>query len=230
MNRPLQPTEPSPRIDPRQAEEMRPEWLDTLARLPGAGLRGAGFPHNCLGTLMISEETFGPFLEYWVTCKERMSLSAREQELVILRMGVLYASNYVWMHHVPVGREFGVTDDELEALRAGYYEGFSDRERALLALADELVEARTIRREIWDACSPSLGEIEIVELVNLVAQYVLFALINNAAQVSVEEGLAGTPAIDDPITAPLARETQAHVRPPSGASRKEAKPGPGSDR
>jgi 4-carboxymuconolactone decarboxylase len=199
MTRPLQPTEPTPRIAPRPVEEMRPEWRDTLARIPGAGLKGAGFPRNVLGILMISQDTFGPFLEYWVTCKERMSLSVREQELVILRMAALYASNYVWMHHVPVAREFGVTDDELDAVRTAIYRGFPPRERALLALTDELVEARTIRREVWDAHCPSLGDIEVVDLVNLVAQYVLFALMNNAAQVTIEEGLAGTPAIDDAI-------------------------------
>lgn len=199
MIRPPHPTEPAPRIVPRPVEQMRAEWLATVARLPGAGLKGDKFPRNCLGTLMISEGTVGPFLEYWVACKERMSLSVREQELVILRMGVLYASNYVWKHHVPVGREFGVTDDELRAVGTGEYRGLAVRERALLALTDELVEARTIRREVWDAFRPSLGDIEIVDLVSLVAQYVLFALINNAAQVAVEEGLAGTPAIDDAI-------------------------------
>jgi hypothetical protein len=36
-------------------------------------------------------------------------------------------------------------------------------------------------------------------LEHLVAQYVLWALMNNAAQVTVEEGLAGTPAVDDVI-------------------------------
>jgi len=199
MTRVPQPTEPAPRIAPRPVEEMRREWLDTVARLPGSGLKGAGFPRSCLGTLMLSEGTVGQFLEYWVTSKERMSLSAREQELVILRMGVLYASNYVWMHHVLVGRELGVTDDELHAVRAGEYEGFTARERALLAPTDELTEARTIRREAWDAHHPHLGDIEVVDLVNLVAQYVLFALINNAVQITVEEGLAGTPAIDDVI-------------------------------
>jgi len=199
MTRVPQPTEPTPRIAPRPVEEMRHEWLDTVARLPGGGLKGTGFPRNCLGTLMISDGTIGPFLEYWVTCKERMSLSVREQELVILRMGVLYASNYVWMHHVPVGREFGVTDEELRAVRTGEYEGFPAREQALLALTDELTEARTIRREVWDAYRANLGDIEVVDLVNLLAQYVLFALINNAAQTTVEEGLAGTPTIDDVI-------------------------------
>ena len=199
MTRPLHPTEPVPRITPRPVEEMRPEWLDTLARIPGAGLKGAGFPRNALGTMMISEDTFGPFLEYWVTCKERMSLTTREQELVILRMGVLYASNYVWMHHLPVGREFGLTDDELHAVRTARCEGFPARERALLALTDELVDARTIRREVWDAHRAHLVDVELVDLVNLVAQYTLFALMNNAFQVAVEGGIAGTPAIDDVI-------------------------------
>lgn len=201
MRRTLQPTEAEPRIAPRSVDEMRSDWLDTLSRIPGTGLKGSGFPRNALGTLMVNEKTFGPFLEYWVTCKEHMSLSVREQELIILRMGVLYASNYVWMHHVPVAREFGVRDDELHAVRTARYDALPARERALLALTDELVEARTISREAWHANRPFLGDIEVVDLVHLVAQYVLFALMNNAVQVSVEEGVAGVPTIDATIGA-----------------------------
>jgi 4-carboxymuconolactone decarboxylase len=196
MRRTLQPTEAKPRIAPRSVDAMRSDWLDILARIPGTGLKGSGFPRNALGTLMLNEETFGPFLEYWVTCKEHMSLSVREQELVILRMGVLYASNYVWMHHVPVAREFGVSEDELHAVRTARYGALPARERALLALTDELVEARTISREAWTVNRPLLGDVEIVDLVQLVAQYVLFALMNNAAQVSVEEGVADVLPID----------------------------------
>ena len=199
MRRPLQPSEPTPRIDPRPVEDMRPEWLDTLARIPGQGLKGARFPRNVLGTMMISEETFGPFLEYWVTCKQVMSLTRREQELVILRMAVLHASNYVWMHHVPVARELDITDDELHAVRTARYDRLSERERSLLALTDELVDVRSIRREVWDAHRPHLGDVEIVDLVHLVAQYVFFTLMNNAAQVTIDEGLADIPAIDAPI-------------------------------
>ena len=200
MRRPLQPTEPQPRIAPRPVDEMRAEWLEILARLPGAGLKGSRFPRNALGTLMISEETCGPFLEYWVSCKQRMSLSVREQELVILRMGVLYASNYVWRHHVPVAREFGVSDAELNAVRTGRYAPLADRERALLALTDELVESRMVSPEAWNAHRALLEDLELVELVHLVAQYVFFALLNNAMQVSVEEGLADIPPLDAAIS------------------------------
>lgn len=128
-----------------------------------------------------------------------MSLTTREQELVILRVGVLSGSNYVWMHHVPVGREFGITEDELHAIRTVRYRRFPPREQALLALTDELVEARTIRRPAWDTHRAHLRDVEIVDLVNLVGQYVFLALINSALQIAVEKGIAGTPAIDDVI-------------------------------
>ncbi len=195
---PVQPTESAPRVTPEPVESMRPDWLATLARIPGDGLKGDGFPRNVLGTIMHNPDTFGPFLEYWVTCKERMSLSVREQEIVILRMAVLFASDYVWKHHVPVGREFGIGDAEFTAIRAGDIDGFaSPREQALLALVDELVEQRTIRREVWARHATTLATIDIVDLVALVSQYVLFALMNNAFQVAIEPTLAEVPSLRD---------------------------------
>ena len=186
------PIEPRPRLAPLPVESMREEWLATLARIPGAGLKGEGFPRNVLGTIMRSAETFGPFLEYWVSCKSKMSLSVREQELVILRMAVHYRSNYVWKHHVPVAREFGVTEHEIDAVQDGDFDTLgSARERSLLALTDELVERRTIGADAWARHAPSLAEIDLVDLVSLVSQYVFFALMNNAMQVEVEPAVAG---------------------------------------
>jgi alkylhydroperoxidase family enzyme len=120
-----------------------------------------------------------------------MTLSVREQELVILRMAVLYGSDYVWRHHVPVGREFGVSEDEIDAIESGKSAVFdSARERALLALVDELVESRTIRPPVWQAHATALDSSTLVDLVSLVAQYVYFALMNNAFQVEIESPLS----------------------------------------
>lgn len=194
--RPIHPTQDTPRLAPQPVEEMRQEWLDILARIPGAGLKGSGFPRNVLGVLMYNPETLGPFLDYWVTCKLKMGLSVREQELVILRMGCLYRSDYVWKHHVPVGREFGVTDMELQQLREAQYDGFVAREQALLALTDELVEERTIRQDTWFKFANKLRQSDLVDLVGLVSQYVLFALMNNAMQVQLEPALLSLPGIE----------------------------------
>ena len=180
---------------PLSTGALRPEWQATLARIPGSGLKGPGFPHHVLGALMHSPELLGPFLEWWVTAKSAMALSVREQELVILRMGCLYGSDYVWRHHVPVAREFGVTDGEMEALRQGRLEGFGERERALLTLTEAMVRDRCVPAELWAEHGQRLTAREVVDLIGLVAQYVLFALTNNVLQVPLEEPLLQVPGL-----------------------------------
>ena len=187
---------PEARIRPLPMSEMRDEWVATLEQIPGSGLKGPLFPKNVLGTLMHSPEVFGPFLRYWVTSKRVMGLSVREQELVILRMGFLYRCEYVWKHHVPVAREFGVSEAEIGALRQpGCLTGFGEREEALLGLTDELVDHRTIRQEAWERWRGAFEDAEIVDLVSLVSQYVMFALANNAFQVELEGPLTDVPGL-----------------------------------
>lgn len=192
---PLHPNEPTPRLAPLSTTELRPEWQATLARIPGAGLKGPGFPHHVLGELMHSPELLGPFLEWWVTAKSAMALSVREQELVILRMGCLYGSDYVWRHHLPVAREFGVTEAEIGALRQGRLEDFGERERALLNLTEAMVRDRCVPAAIWAEHGQRLTAREVVDLIGLVAQYVLFALTNNVLQVPLEEPLRRLPGL-----------------------------------
>lgn len=191
------PNEAESRIAPLSTDNLSPECVKILERLPGKGLQGEGFPYNLLGILMHNQETLEPFLDYWVTSKAKMGLAVREQELVILRMAVLYRSEYVWKHHVKVGREFGVNDEELDALRKGSYAAFSsERERALLELTDAFMNDRYLRPELWNRTRSVLVSRDFVDLISLVSQYVLFALTNVCVQVQVEPGVADLPGIE----------------------------------
>jgi alkylhydroperoxidase family enzyme len=191
------PNEPDSRIAPLSTDDLRPEWVEILGRLPGTGLKGEGFPRNVLGILMQNQETLGPFLDYWVTSKSKMGLTDREQELVILRMAVLYRSEYVWKHHLKVGREFGINDTELDAIRQGSYTAFAaERERALLELTDAFVNERSLPPELWNRTRGVLGSRDFVDLISLVSQYVLWALTNVCMQVQLEPGVADLPGIE----------------------------------
>src|SRR5512139_1176827 len=177
------PNEPDSRIAPLSIDDLRPESMEILVRLPGTGLKGDGFPRNVLGIPMQNLETLGPFLDYWVTSKSKMGLSVREQELVILRMAVLYRSEYVWKHHVKVGREFGINDTELDAIRQGSGTAFTaERERALLELTDAFMNDRSLPPELWNRTRGVLGSRDFVDLISLVSQYVLWALTNVCMQ------------------------------------------------
>ncbi len=191
------PDESQSRVAPLSTDDLRPEWVEILARLPGKGLKGEGFPRNVLGVLMQNQETLGPFLDYWVTSKAKMGLTVREQELVILRMAVLYRSEYVWKHHIKVGREFGVNDTELDAIRHGSYTAFAAaRERAFLELTDAFMNDRSLSPELWKKTKDVLRSHDFVDLISLVSQYVLFALLNVCMQVQVEPAVAELPGIE----------------------------------
>ena len=191
------PNEPEPRIAPLSTDDLRPEWVEILGQLPGKGLKGEGFPRNLLGILMQNQETLGPFLDYWVTSKSKMGLAVREQELVILRMAVLYRSEYVWKHHVKVGREFGINDSELDAIRQGSYTAFTaERERAFLELTDAFVNDRALSPKLWNWTKRVLSSRDFIDLISLVSQYVLWALTNVCMQVQLEPGVADLPGVE----------------------------------
>lgn len=191
------PNEPQARIAPLPTEGLRPECVRILERLPGSGLKGEGFPRNVLGILMQNQDTLAPFLDYWVTSKSKLGLTSREQELVILRMAVLYRSEYVWKHHVKVGRELGIDDAELDALRnASYATCVKPRERAFLELTDALVNDRSLSPDLWHETKEVLRPRDFVDLISLVSQYVFFALMNVCMQVPVEPALADLPGIE----------------------------------
>lgn len=184
--------ESQPRLTPKDTNDMLPSWLDTLKRIPGDGLKGKLAPVNVLGTLMYAPDILGEFLDYWVSSKLKMGFSIREQELIILRMAMHYRCNYVWKHHVPVAEEFGVNPQELEAVKQiPLPPVFSPREEALIILTDELVERRDISDSMWTRYRSELSDSEVIDLIHIVSQYVLFALTNNVMRVRVEENLDG---------------------------------------
>jgi len=186
----------SARILPLPVSEMQSSWVKTLERLPGAALKGLYAPVNVFGTLMHNPKVMGSFLEYWVTSKLEMGLTPREQELIILRMGFHYKCNYVWKHHLPVAKEYGVGEKEFQAVKSQHLPPlFSAREFALLMLTDEMVEHRTIREEAWSKWSGELKNSEMIDLVSIVSQYVFFSLLNNSLQIEVEAPLTEIPGL-----------------------------------
>jgi alkylhydroperoxidase family enzyme len=80
----------------------------------------------------------------------KSSLPPRDREILILRIGWLCRAEYEWGQHVLIGLEAGLTDAEIERIKAGPDAvGWSRFDAALLRAVDELHEQALVADATW---------------------------------------------------------------------------------
>jgi 4-carboxymuconolactone decarboxylase len=122
-------------------------------------------------------------------------LPAREREIVILRVGWNCRSVYEFGQHTLLGRDAGLSDEEIAALattRAGGPSWSADDE-ALIALADEICADDCVGDATFAALRRRWNDAELVELVALAGFYRMVSGFLNTLGVEPEPGLPGWP-------------------------------------
>ena len=123
-------------------------------------------------------------------------LDARERELLILRTATNCRAEYEWGQHVLIGRQAGLTDEEIGRVREGpEASGWSEHEATLLRAADELHEQAEIGDHTWARLAERYDEEKLIELPMLVGHYHMVAFTLNSLRVQREEGV---PALGEP--------------------------------
>src|ERR1700684_2037002 len=119
------------------------------------------------------------------------TLSARERELLILRVSHRCECDYEWSVHVAgFADAAGLAQADVHATLQPTAEApLSRRERLMLAAADELVDARKLTSATTAALRRSLVPAEIVELIALVGRYMWVSVIDNIATLPRELGV-----------------------------------------
>jgi alkylhydroperoxidase family enzyme len=110
----------------------------------------------------------------------------RERELLIIRTAWLCGSAYELEHHLELGAEVGLTDEDLASVRGQASDSWTARERLLVAAADELHASHTISDATWRGLSSLLTTEQLVELPMLVGHYILLAGTLNALHVALD--------------------------------------------
>lgn len=101
-------------------------------------------------------------------------LDPRLRELAILQVGYLAASRYEFSHHVHIGHQFGVTDDDIDGLVAateGGESGLGEIESAVLAAARQLSAGTRIDENTWETLARHLDHGGLVDLVMVISFY-----------------------------------------------------------
>lgn len=162
------------------AQDLPDEHRALIARNPG----------NLFRVLCHSPEGARQFARMGAWIRSRSGVDARVREMAILQVGYVSRSPYEWSHHVKIGREHGVSDEDMHAIAeesAGEVSSLAPSDRAVLRLAREMTVDGSGREETLNEVLASLGERDTMELVLAIAYYNLVVRVLATLDVDVEE-------------------------------------------
>jgi alkylhydroperoxidase family enzyme len=159
---------------PARIPAARPRELGPLARIVAevtARLTGGG-PPNIFTTLGRHPRLFRAWLWYSAHLMPFGRLPRPDTELIILRVAWRCRSAYEWRQHVPLALRIGLAAEQIEAIAGDdSVNRFTDRQRALVALSDELLAKRAMSESTWRQVRATLTDREVIEACVLVGHY-----------------------------------------------------------
>jgi alkylhydroperoxidase family enzyme len=146
-----------------EAEQIAPEYRDLLKRNT-----------NLHKLLVNSPDMARAFSGMGSYIRFKSKLDPRLRELAILQVGWMEKSEYEFTHHVKIGKEFGVTDDDIEGMIAET-EGKSSKleplAKAILRGAREMVRDLAMSDATFTEIQQELSNEHMTDLVLTIAFY-----------------------------------------------------------
>lgn len=99
---------------------------------------------------------------------------ARLRELAILQVGYVARAAYEWSHHIKIGYDFGVTDDDIAALIAeteGKSSGLDALSKAVCRAAREMTRDYRVSDATYAELSAAMDREALLDLMATVAFY-----------------------------------------------------------
>jgi alkylhydroperoxidase family enzyme len=158
----------TPRIAPGGVRELG--VVNHLISTVAGRVTGGPRP-NVFTTLGRQRGLFRAWLWYSGKMMPGGRLPRRETEMVILHIANLRDCEYERRHHVRIGRRVGLTAEQIDHTGEPDWDGWSVREKAILAAVTQLVQERDIDDQVWAGVRAHLDEAETIELLMLCGQY-----------------------------------------------------------
>jgi alkylhydroperoxidase family enzyme len=190
----------APRIAPVDLSAIDDEQREALAVFTNVArdvTKSEGTVLNIFRTLVHAPKALTAFLAWGgYVLSRRNSLSARDRELVILRAGFNCASGYEFTQHTRIGLDAGLSEAEIEAIKAGPDDSLWNAEdRTMLRATDDLTSDFHVSDTSWAALA-FLTDKQKMDLVMTVGQYTQVSMMLNSFGVQLDPGQVLDPALD----------------------------------
>jgi alkylhydroperoxidase family enzyme len=157
-------------------------------------LLGDGRTLNIFATLAHHPKLMKRWLVFGSHVLAKTTLPARDRELLILRTGWNCRSPYEWGQHVVIGRDSGLSDDEISRVADGPDAAAWDAfDAVLLRAADELHDDACLTEATYRAVAEHYSNQQLLDLVFTVGQYHVVAMALNSFRVERDDGVTGMP-------------------------------------
>ena len=160
--------------------ELKPEHQDLLTR-----------NINLYRALVHSPDGARAFSALGHFIRHTSRLDPRLREMAILQVGYLARSPYEYSHHVEIGRDFGVSDDDIRAIgdeTAGRPTKLEPVAKAVLRAAREMTTDLAISDATFAELRRELDHERLTDLVLTVGFYNGVVRILATLQIDVEDG------------------------------------------
>ena len=175
-----------PRIPPLEPRDWTPEQRKRFDP-NGTGQRAA----NVFVTFVRNppaDRLRGPINQHILNST---TLSVRQRETLLMRIGVLCRSEYEWAAHSRLGRRAGMTDDDVARIVAGPESGGGDPlEVALIRATDELYRDDRVSDETWTTLAKGLDTKQLLDVLIAVGGYRATSMAINSAGVHLDANMA----------------------------------------
>jgi len=195
------PTPEAPRLAPVTAARLGPEGRELLkGRLTAADRYLSGGPEAppmpaILGLLGHHPTLAANWLAWNAGLLEAPVLDPRDRELLVLRVGWRAQCRYEWAQHVRMALDAGLTPEQVAAVAGGDDASgahtWSERDRHLLAAADQMVVDHRVDDATWRGLAARFDEAQLLEVLFVVGSYLCLALVLNSV------GLVPDPGTDE---------------------------------
>lgn len=169
-----------PYVDPHQMDEKTAKLLGRLA------------PLNLFKMMAHAPGLVRPFVDLGGAFLFTGQLDPITRECAILRVGYLSKASYETAQHEKIGRDLGMTDLLIEAVKAGpESDSLSDEQRITLAFVDDLVANVRASDATFKPALAHFGTEKTQELTLVTGYYMMVSRFLETFDVDIEAGGAG---------------------------------------
>ncbi|MEM7016580.1 MAG: carboxymuconolactone decarboxylase family protein [Pseudomonadota bacterium] len=176
-----------PRIKPLEQDE----WNETAQEIMKP-MVAQGRIYNIFKTLTNHPDLMRRWMVFANHILGKSTLDPREREIAILRIGYLCEAEYEWGQHVLIGKDCGLTDDEIQMIKAGPgAEGWSEKDRLLMQATDDLHKDAHVSDATWAGLEKHYSTQQLMDIVFTVGQYNMVSMVLNSFGVQLDDFLPG---------------------------------------